>query len=228
MGLFTVQDLRGIPAFCSLSDESLEALLERHRCVEVEAAQTLVLEQDWGDNLMVILSGLAKVRSFTADGEEAVLSLVGAGELLGELAVLDGDPRSADVVTLSTVQLLKLQGTAFKKVLETSVQLSLSIARLEASRLRDLNGRFAIQQSDATTRVLNAIAYLAQKSNGTDDPLSVIPPIPKGEIALIAGLARESSSRTLSKLRDRGIVIEEDGCLRLASLDPLKKRGLIA
>jgi len=210
-----------------LDRASLESLLDRYRLLQVDAGQSLVMEQDWGENLILLVSGVAKVRSFNADGEEVVLSLVGAHELLGELSVLDGDPRSADVVTLFPVTLLKLQGSAFKRILESSVPLALAIARLEASRLRDLNRRFAIQQSDATTRVLNAIAYLAQKSSGTDDPLSVIPPIPKGEIALIAGLARESSSRTLGKLRDRGIVIEEEGCLRLSSLDPLKKRGLI-
>lgn len=214
-------------ALDSLDRASLESLLDRYRLLQVDAGQSLVMEQDWGENLILLLSGVAKVRSFSADGEEVVLSLVGAHELLGELSVLDGDPRSADVVALFPVTLLKFQGSAFRQILESSVPLALAIARLEASRLRDLNCRFAIQQSDATTRVLNAISYLAQKSSGTDNPLSVIPPVPKGEIALIAGLARESSSRTLSKLRDRGIVIEEEGCLRLASLDPLKKRGLI-
>ena len=48
---------------------------------------------------MVVISGLAKVRSWSTDGDESVLSLIGAGELLGELSVLDGDARSADVVT---------------------------------------------------------------------------------------------------------------------------------
>ena len=57
------------------------------------------MEADWGESLMVVISGLAKVRSFNTDGEESVLSLIGAGELLGELSVLDGDARSADVVT---------------------------------------------------------------------------------------------------------------------------------
>jgi CRP-like cAMP-binding protein len=185
------------------------------------------MEADWGENLMVVISGLAKVRSFNADGEESVLSLVGGGELLGEISVLDGDARSADVVTLSTVRLLKLQGRGFQAVLAKNVNLALGIARLEAARLRDLNRRFGIQKSDATTRLLDALAYLARKSSGVDDPLALMPPLSQGEIAILAGLARETASRTMSKLKTKGVVLEEEGCLRLSSLDPLRKRGLV-
>ena len=52
--------------------------------------------------------------------------------------------------------------------------------------------------------------------------------MPLLEIALLAGLARETASRTLSKLRTRGTVVDDDGRLRLADLTPLQKRGLLA
>lgn len=224
---FSPSDLRAIAFFGELSDDDLSTLLDRHRLAEVMPGQTLVMEADWGENLMVVISGLAKVRSFNADGEESVLSLVGAGDLLGELSVLDGDARSADVVTLSPVRLLKLQGRGFQSVLARNLNLALGLARLEASRLRDLNRRFGVQKSDATTRLLDALAYLARKSSAADDPLALMPPLAQGEIAILAGLARETASRTMSKLKSRGIVLDEEGCLRLASLDPLRKRGLV-
>ncbi|MEN9861642.1 MAG: Crp/Fnr family transcriptional regulator [Vulcanococcus sp.] len=224
---FSPDALRAIPFFADLTEPDLETLLDRHRLAEVVPGQTLVMEADWGENLMVVISGLAKVRSFNADGEESVLSLVGGGELLGEISVLDGDARSADVVTLSTVRLLKLQGRGFQAVLAKNVNLALGIARLEAARLRDLNRRFGIQKSDATTRLLDALAYLARKSSGVDDPLALMPPLSQGEIAILAGLARETASRTMSKLKTKGVVLEEEGCLRLSSLDPLRKRGLV-
>ena len=224
---FSPDALRAIPFFADLTEQDLETLLDRHRLAEVVPGQTLVMEADWGENLMVVMSGLAKVRSFNADGEESVLSLVGGGELLGEISVLDGDARSADVVTLSTVRLLKLQGRGFQAVLAKNVNLALGIARLEAARLRDLNRRFGIQKSDATTRLLDALAYLARKSSGVDDPLALMPPLSQGEIAILAGLARETASRTMSKLKTKGVVLEEEGCLRLSSLDPLRKRGLV-
>jgi len=225
---FKAEDLGSLPFFSGLDQADLDRLLDRHRVVEVPAGQTVVMEADWGETLMVVLSGLAKVRSFNADGDEALLSLIGAGDLLGEISVLDGEPRSADVVSLTAVRLLKVHGRPFQAMLQSEVKLAIQLARLEASRLRDLNRRFSLQRSDATTKVLDALAYLARKSSAADDPLTLIPDLPQGEIAIIAGLARETSSRTMSKLRTRGIVIEDNGCLRLASLDPLRKRGLIA
>ena len=101
------------------------------------------------------------------------------------------------------------------------------MARLQVSRLRDLNRRFALQTGDATTRLLDALAYLARKSSVSNDPQALIPALPQRELALLAGLARETASRTLSKLRARGTVSELDGGLKLADLQPLRKRGLI-
>lgn len=225
--VFSVQELQEIPFFSSINENDAAVLLDRHLLVDVLAKQTLVMEADWGESLMVVISGLAKVRSYNTDGEESVLSLIGAGELLGELSVLDGDARSADVVTLSPVKLLKLQGNTFKRVLQDNISLALGIARLEASRLRDLNRRFGLQKSDATTRLLDTLAYIASKNGAEDNPLALMPPLSQGEIAILAGLARETASRTMSKLRSRGVVSEENGCMRLTSLQPLRKRGLI-
>ena len=71
------------------------------------------------------------------------------------------------------------------------------------------------------------MAYLARKSSKDNDPLALIPPLPQKEIALLAGLARETASRTLSKLRSRGTVEEKEGSLQIVDPQPLIKRGLI-
>lgn len=170
---------------------------------------------------------MAKVRSYTADGDEVVMSVLGEGDLFGEMAVLDAAPRSADVVALTPVKLLKMRASPFVTLLRKEVGFAIALAQLEASRLRDLNQRFAIQTSDATTRLLNALAYLARKSSSADDPKVAIPSLAQRELGLMAGLSRETASRTLSKLRSRGTLEEVEGCLRLVDLQPLVKRGLL-
>jgi CRP-like cAMP-binding protein len=75
--------------------------------------------------------------------------------------------------------------------------------------------------------VLDALAYLAVKGSLERDPLHPIPVLAQGEIAILAGLARETLSRTLSKLRSRAIVIEAGEGWRLATLQPLQRRGLL-
>ena len=225
--MLSPDDLRAIALFESLDDVQLDKILERQRESTHQADQVIVMEQDWGESLFLLCDGLAKVRTYTSDGDEVVMSLLGAGDVFGELAVFDGDSRSADVVALTTLRLVKLRIPPFAALLEQNTGLGTSLAKLEATRLRDLNRRFALQTADATTRLLDALAYLARKSSAKDDPQAPIPAITQHEIALIAGLARETASRTLSKLRSRGTVSEENGMLSLVDLKPLQKRGLI-
>lgn len=219
--------VRSIDLFAALEDDQLDLLLDRHRETSHEADQVIVMEQDWGESLFLLRSGLAKVRTYTAEGDEVVMSLLGQGDVFGEMAALDGDVRSADVVALTSLRLVKLRVAPFASLLEKQARFALALARLEASRLRDLNRRFALQTADATTRMLDALAYLARKSSVNADPQALIPPLGQRELALVAGLARETASRTLSKLRTRGTVAEENGGLRLLDLQPLSKRGLL-
>ena len=220
-------DLKAIDLFKSLNADQLDQLLDRHRESSHQADQVIVMEQDWGDSLFVLCEGLAKVRIYTASGEEVVMSLLGAGDIFGEMAALDGGTRSADVVALTPLRLAKLQAPPFAALLKKEAIFALALAKFEASRLRDLNRRFALQTADATTRLLDSLAYLARKSSPSKDPLASIPALAQLEIALLAGLARETASRTLSKLRARGTVMEDNGRLRLADLKPLEKRGLM-
>ena len=221
------KQLQQMVLFSELEESHLDLLLDRHRETGYQAEQVIVMEQDWGESIFLLHRGLAKVRTYTADGDEVVMSLLGAGDIFGEMVALDGSVRSADVVALTPLQLVKLRVPPFKSLLQENTVFALALARLQASRLRDLNRRFALQTGDATTRLLDALAYLARKSSVSNDPQALIPSLPQRELALLAGLARETASRTLSKLRARGTVTEVDGGLQLSDLQPLRKRGLI-
>ena len=221
------KQLQQMVLFSELEESHLDLLLDRHRESGYQADQVIVMEQDWGESIFLLHRGLAKVRTYTADGDEVVMSLLGAGDIFGEMVALDGSVRSADVVALTPLQLVKLRVPPFKSLLQENTVFALALARLQVSRLRDLNRRFALQTGDATTRLLDALAYLARKSSVSNDPQALIPALPQRELALLAGLARETASRTLSKLRARGTVTEVDGGLQLSDLQPLRKRGLI-
>ena len=216
-----------MPLCACLPEEQLTLLLDRPRETSHQLDQVIVMEQDWGESLFLIRDGLAKVRSYTSDGDEVIMSLLGPGDVFGEMAALDGASRSADVVALTPLHLIKMRSAPFASLLGQLAPFALSLARLEVGRLRDLNQRFALQSADATTRLLDALAYLARKSSGGQDVQAKIPPLAQREIALLAGLSRETASRTLSKLRSRGTVGDDDGRLYLADLAPLEKRLLI-
>jgi CRP/FNR family cyclic AMP-dependent transcriptional regulator len=221
-------DLRTLPLFRDISEASNAALLDRHLLTRCDVEQTLVMEQDWGESLFLVLEGLAKVRVYNGDGSEVVLSVLGSGDLFGEIAVLDEQSRSADVVALTPMELVKLRGASFCQSVRQDPALALAVIRLETARLRDLSRRFAVHTSDATTRLLATLAYLAGKASLEDDPTAEIPPLPQRELGLLSGLSRETASRTLNKLRQRGTIADTpSGGLRLVDLQPLRKRALL-
>ena len=146
----------------------------------------------------------------------------------GRAVDCDGAGLGRAFVALTPLHLVKLRAAPFALLLQREAGFALALARLEASRLRDLNQRFALQSADATTRLLDTLAYLARKTGPEAQPTAVIPPLAQKEIALVAGLARETASRTLSKLRTRATVtVTDEGALQLADLQPLVKRGLL-
>tara|TARA_B100002051_G_C16722429_1_gene633280 strand:- start:1388 stop:2074 length:687 start_codon:yes stop_codon:yes gene_type:complete len=227
MSSFTSSDLLAFQIFSSLSQDEANLMTQRVLQTDHENDQTLTLEGDWGESLFLIRTGIAKVRSFTENGEERVFCILGAGEVFGEMALIDGQSRSADVVALTPVTLVKLAGNPVLKSLNSNPSFALEIAKLEAARLRDLNRRFALQGEDATTRLLDTLAYLSRKhAPDLKDALSV-PEMAQQELANLAGLSRETTSRILSKLRERGVIVRKNGCLHVVDLQPLIKRGLI-
>jgi CRP-like cAMP-binding protein len=226
--LLTAAALRTIPLFRQLSDDQADLLLRSQIAAEVAADQVLLHEQDEGEGLVVILEGLAKVRSYSADGEEVVMALLGPGDLLGEMAVLTAGVRNADVVALTRLLTVKLRAGAYRQLLFQDCNLALELARLLAQRLTALNRRFLLRGADAGTRLLATLLDLALTVSRDRDPLALIPPLAQRELAVMAGLSRETTSRTLSQLRQRGTVIDDPQGMRIVDLPSLRKRGLLA
>ena len=112
--------------FSELEESHLDLLLDRHRETGYQAEQVIVMEQDWGESIFLLHRGLAKVRTYTADGDEVVMSLLGAGDVFGEMVALDGSVRSADVVALTPLKLVKLRVPPFKSLLQENTVFALA------------------------------------------------------------------------------------------------------
>jgi CRP/FNR family cyclic AMP-dependent transcriptional regulator len=88
----TPERLKVVPLFNGLSVDQCAQLLDRHLETSHAADQVIVMQQDWGESLFLMRSGMAKVRTFTTDGEEVVMALLGEGDVFGEMAALEGTP----------------------------------------------------------------------------------------------------------------------------------------
>ncbi len=221
-------ELAAFPLFAELETSLLERFLQDHRVLMVPAGHQLVFEGDWSDGLFLIRSGVVKVRHITLDGEEVVIALMGVGEMFGELAMLLGHGRrSADVVALTPIEVMKVRWTSIQQELDRLPAFALAMARLQATRLLTLGKRFSLRGEDATTRVLATLLELACCTGYENDPQSLIPCLSQTEIATIAGLARGTTSKVLTQLRSRGTVVDTPEGLRISDLGPLRRRGLL-
>ena len=132
----TNAQLKKIDWFTELPDSMLDALAKKVRKHSLSRDEYLFHKGDQGDSLFVINSGWVKVVTEDAQGGEVVLNQVGSGEIIGEMALLDNDPRSAGVVALTDTDVLELKRDDFMDILKQQPDLSLSVIRNFSSRLR--------------------------------------------------------------------------------------------
>ena len=132
----TTDQLKKIDWFDDLPDKMLEALSQSVYKRKLDPNEYLFHKGDKGDSLFVINAGLVKVVTEDAQGSEVVLNQVGTGEIIGEMALLDNEPRSAGVVALNDTEVLELKRDDFMKVLKQQPDLALSVIRNFSARLR--------------------------------------------------------------------------------------------
>ncbi len=131
-----IELLRPVELFQHLNEEQLSLLAEHSREVQFRKHAILMTEGDAGESMYVIQSGLVKVFVSDEDGKELVLYEQGAGAVIGDIALLDDEPRSASVSTLDKTTALMIGKSSFIQCLRESPEMSLGIIRSLTQRLR--------------------------------------------------------------------------------------------
>lgn len=162
-------ELARIPLFARASAAELAGVAAIARREALAAATVLFFEGDRGDALYVVLSGSVKVYKTHDDGQERILNTMGAGEIVGELAILDDEPRSASVATLEPTEVLSIRRQEFRALVGRQPELLWHVVEALSARIRDA-GRKAVSAAFETIpfRVVSALVTLAEK-HGTSD-----------------------------------------------------------
>jgi CRP/FNR family cyclic AMP-dependent transcriptional regulator len=211
--------LRTIPLFAGLSGSELEQLEKMAVCRKVLRNTTIVRAGDKTDSLFVIVSGSAKVLNRDAEGNEVILTLLAAGECFGEMGLIDGSPRSADVVATERCELLEMAKTEFAKALAGNVELCLNIMKSLVQRLREANRKIeSLALMDVYGRVARLLLDFSEEENG----LRVIRrKVSKQDMAKMVGASREMVSRVMKDLEHSGYIRVEEGRIVLAEDEAL-------
>jgi signal transduction histidine kinase len=151
----TVDELRRVSLFADLATEDLEQLCQMSRTVSVDSGELVFEEGSPGDALYVILDGELEIAK-RQEGQDVVLAVRRAGELVGEMSLLEQAPRSASVRTLRKSRLLVISQTAFQTLLSCSPSAHLMILRTVTSRLRSTESMLVQNEKMASLGTLAA------------------------------------------------------------------------
>lgn len=150
----TTAQLKKIDWFDELPDEMLTVLAQKVHKRVLAKDEILFSKGDEGSSLFVICSGWVKVVTKDTQGSDVVLNQVGEGEIIGEMALLDNEPRSAGVVALEETAVLELKRDSFMEILKQQPDLALSVIRNFSSRMR-YNTSYIEQITEMSRRVAN-------------------------------------------------------------------------
>ncbi len=211
------------PFFQGLPEAVVETALAHLVTRTHPANQVILLENDWGGSVYFIMDGWVKIRSYSLEGREVTLNILGKGELFGEMAALDEVPRSTDVITLTTTIIGSMPAQDFLKLLQTEPLAGVRLAQLMARRLRQVNRRLRLRESDSQSRVADTLLFLAEGQGKKGQKGTEIPNLPHRELSSLSGLARETVTRVLTRLERKGLIKRDQEVICIPDISALEK-----
>lgn len=217
--------LAQIPLLAGLEAHERKLFTELVRVRNYDPRQTVVWEGENEGGLFLVLSGFLKATAAGADGQDVLLSIMGQGEVFGELSLLDGKPRSASVVCLdSPARLATIEREPFLKLLEGSPRLAAHLLGVLAQRLRNLSKRCEnVSSLDVKGRLAGAILGLAEKHGravGVDVEIPMR--LSQQELGSMVGATRESVNKHLRDWQRSGVLHCASGRLTITDLAGLR------
>ncbi len=215
--------IASIPLFRGLPEETVKKAVAHIVTRTHPANRVILLENDWGGSVYFILSGWAKIRTYNMDGREVTLNILGKGELFGEMAALDEVPRSTDVITLTPTMIGSVPAQDFINLMHSEPMAGVRLAQLMAKRLRQVNRRLRLRESDSQSRVADTLLFLAEGQGKTRQQGTEIPNLPHRELSSLSGLARETVTRVLTRLEKKGLIIREQDTMYIPDTAALER-----
>jgi CRP/FNR family cyclic AMP-dependent transcriptional regulator len=212
----TAAALRTFPMFADTPEEALQGVARGSILRRFGRNTYVVRAGERTDFVYLILAGTLNVLVSDEEGREAILSVLGPGELFGEMGVLDDEARSATVVAVTASVLVVLAKTDFKSCLKENFDVSRYVMRKLVERLRMADRRIeSLALLDVAGRVVRVLRDMAEPVNREQ---MVTPKLSKQDIAKMVGASREMVSRVVKDLELRGLIEERDGRIVLREI----------
>ncbi len=225
---FAIEALAHCRLFRGLSVEARGAIATHMRTRRFRKGEVIFHEGDPGDSLFVVVSGAAKVVVPSEEGGEAILASVRRGDFLGELALLDGAPRSAGAIALEATELLALPRERFIALVAAEPAIRDALLASLAAELRRLTAHVTeLHFLDLTGRLAAGLARLAREhgQSGGDGSVHLNSPLSQTDLGAMIGATRQSVNKLLGEFAEEGLVRIERDTIVIPDLAALEAAG---
>lgn len=220
--MITPSVLARVSLFADLEQDDLRKLAEQLRPRRYRRGETVFVTGDPGTSLCMVNAGRIKLALTSNEGREVILDMLGPGEVFGELALLDGEPRSADAIAVEPTELLLLQRDEFIRFLRAQPEAAITLLGVLSRRIR--RDTQLVQDAaflDVPARLARTILRLAEH-----DPDGVLrtPRLTQSDIAAAAGTTRETLNKWFGFFASQGLIEWVDSRVVVLDAERLSRR----
>lgn len=219
--------VRRAPLFTALDEAAAVSLRASMDSIKIAKGSILFKEGDDGEHLYIIIDGKLKLGTSSGDGRENLLSILGPGEMFGELSLFDPGPRTSTATAVTDAKLLSLSHEKVIPWLKQHPEVSLQLLTRLSQRLRRTNEAVGdLVFSDVPGRVAKALIDLGERfGKTTPDGLLVNHDLTQEELAQLVGASRETVNKALADFAGRGWLKLDGRSVLIADIDRLSKRS---
>jgi CRP-like cAMP-binding protein len=213
--------LRKHPIFCDLDSDALDQLCRYAKHATLKRGSTIFSKGDHGNSLVAVISGTIKISISSPDGRSAILNLIGPGEIFGEVALLDGQARTADCTANTNCEIFVIDRREFIPFVRSQPALAMKFIELLCARLRWTSDQVEeVILQNLPGRLASALLRLTEKHRLATGSRTIA--ITQQEISEMVGMTRESINKQLRVWAARDWVRLEHGAIVVLDAVPLQ------
>ena len=218
--------IQTVPLFSDLSETSLKVITDKMVARSYDKEKMILIEESAGETFFLISKGSVKITRMSDDGREVILAILGEGDFFGEMALLDGEGRSANVVALENAEVLTLQRSDFLDILERFPKIAIHLLKELTTRIRHSDQQIeSLSLSGAEQRIALVLIRLAEEMGQIKEGTVTIEHIPyQQDVANMAGTSRETVSRVYKMLEDKNHIVREGKTLKIIDFSTFSRQ----
>jgi CRP-like cAMP-binding protein len=218
--------LATVPMFTGLDESALETLGRTMRTRRFKRGEVIFHRGDPGDALFVVISGAVKISLPSEAGDEAILATLRSGDFFGELALLDGAPRSASAAALEPTETLVLPRDRFRELVAAQPAIRDALLAALAGELRRLTVHVEeLHFLDIAGRLAARLVHLCEEQGRTaaDGAIRLDAPLTQTDLASMVGCTRQSVNKLLGLYVGDGLLVLERDAILVVDIEGLRR-----